>query len=96
MSNDAVFKSIQQEQQHKRLNQKYKYNYTYQVEAIVGYANNEPVQLESRNERISVLRVSDYIDMVANGIITNESTIENEPELVSGFVSCKYSSSVAA
>jgi len=31
----AVFKSIQQEQQHKRLHQKYKYNYTYQVDGIV-------------------------------------------------------------
>lgn len=41
----AVFKSIQQEQMHKRLNQKYKYNYTYQVEAIVANGTTAPTFL---------------------------------------------------
>jgi NitT/TauT family transport system substrate-binding protein len=57
-----------------------------QVEAVVGYANNEPVQLQSRGEAINVLYVADYIDMVANGIITNEETIAENPELVQNFV----------
>ncbi|RMD51840.1 MAG: myristoyl transferase [Candidatus Thermofonsia bacterium] len=56
------------------------------VDAVVGYAANEPVQLQSAGEAINVLYVSDYIDMVANGIITNEETIANNPELVKGFV----------
>ncbi len=59
---------------------------TDQSEAVVGYANNEPVQLAARGEPVNVLYVADYVDMVANGIITNEETIANNPELVQGFV----------
>lgn len=59
---------------------------TDQSEAVVGYANNEPVQLEARGEAVNVLYVSDYIDIVANGVTTNEETIANNPELVQGFV----------
>jgi NitT/TauT family transport system substrate-binding protein len=57
-----------------------------QSEAVVGYANNEPVQLAGRGEAINVIQVSDYIDMVANGIITNETTIAANPEMVERFV----------
>lgn len=57
-----------------------------QAEAVVGYANNEPVQLDSIGEAINVIYVADFIDMVANGVITNESTISDNPELVEGFV----------
>lgn len=59
---------------------------TDQSEAVVVYANNEPVQLAARGEEVNVLYVADYIDMVANGIVTNEETIANNPELVQGFV----------
>lgn len=59
---------------------------TGQVEAVVGYANNEPVQLASQGVAVNVIYVSDYVNMVANGIITNEETIANRPELVQGFV----------
>lgn len=57
-----------------------------QSEAVVGYVNNEPVQLAGRGEEINVIQVSDYIDMVANGIITNETTIAENPETVERFV----------
>jgi len=57
-----------------------------QVDAVVGYANNEPVQLRSQGEAIDVIHVSDYIDMVANGIITNEATISENAELVHSLV----------
>lgn len=57
-----------------------------QSEAVVVYINNEPVQLRSRGEDINVIAVADYIDLVANGIITNETTLANEPKLVEGFV----------
>lgn len=57
-----------------------------QVEAVVGYANNEPVQLAGRGEAINVIYVADYIDMVANGIVTNETTIAENPARVQGFV----------
>ncbi len=56
------------------------------VDAVVGYANNEPIQLTARGEAVNVIYVSDYIDLVANGIITNEATIADDPRLVEGFV----------
>lgn len=56
------------------------------VDAVVGYANNEPVQLRAQGEAINVIYVADYIDMVANGIVTNETTIADHPALVEGFV----------
>jgi NitT/TauT family transport system substrate-binding protein len=59
---------------------------TDQVEAIVGYVNNEPIQLMAQGEEVNVIAVADYVDMVANGIVTNEATIAAEPELVAGFV----------
>lgn len=57
-----------------------------QAEAVVGYANNEPVQLAGQNVPINVIQVSDYIDMVANGLITNETTIAENPVMVERFV----------
>jgi NitT/TauT family transport system substrate-binding protein len=59
---------------------------TNQSEAVVGYVNNEPVQLAARGEDIQVIKVADYVDMVANGIVTNEATIAEHPELIEGFV----------
>lgn len=59
---------------------------TDKVEAVVGYANNEPVQLAGMGEAVNVIYVADFIDMVANGIITNETIIAENPELVEGFV----------
>jgi NitT/TauT family transport system substrate-binding protein len=56
------------------------------VEAVVGYANNEPLQLEAQGETINVIYVADYADMVANGLITNESTMTEDPDLVRRFV----------
>jgi len=59
---------------------------TEQSEVVVGYGNNEPLQLKARDEDINVIYVSDYIDLVANGIITNESLLAENPKLVEGFV----------
>ncbi len=52
------------------------------VEAAVVYSNNEPIQLSSLGEELNVIQVADYIDMVSNGIVTNEETIANNPELI--------------
>jgi NitT/TauT family transport system substrate-binding protein len=59
---------------------------TDQVEAVVGYTNNEPVQLAAQGEEVNVIQVADYADLVANGLISNEETIANNPELVQRFV----------
>lgn len=56
------------------------------VDAVVGYANNEPVQLQQQDESINVIYVADYIDLVANGIVSNETTVTQNPELVAAFV----------
>jgi NitT/TauT family transport system substrate-binding protein len=57
-----------------------------QVDAAVVYAMNEPVQLRQQGYEVYVLPVADYIDLVSNGLITNEETIAKEPELVRSVV----------
>ncbi|MFQ5343372.1 MAG: ABC transporter substrate-binding protein [Anaerolineae bacterium] len=52
------------------------------VDAAVGYAMNEPIRLQQEGYTPSVIEVADYIDLVANGIITNEETIRESPDLV--------------
>lgn len=56
-------------------------------EAVVIYVANEPVQLRRLGEEITLLRVADAVDLVSNGIITNEKTLAEEPELVRSLVS---------
>jgi len=59
---------------------------TGQSEAVVVYINNEPVQLRDRGEAIDVIAVADYANLVANGFLTNEQTIAENPELVQRFI----------
>jgi NitT/TauT family transport system substrate-binding protein len=56
------------------------------VDAAVVYINNEPIQLRAAGLKVNVIAVSDVVTMVANGIVTNEQTIKDKPELVRGFV----------
>ena len=56
------------------------------VDAAVGYMVNEPVVLRQNGLKVNVLAVSDQVDMVANGIMTNEKTMKEKPELVRGMV----------
>ena len=58
---------------------------TGQADAVVVFANNEPIQLMNLGEDVDVIRVADYIDLVFNGIVTNEETINNSPQLVERF-----------
>lgn len=57
-----------------------------QEDAIVVYANNEPVQLAARGFAVDTLRVADYVTLASNGLITNETTLRENPELVRAMV----------
>jgi NitT/TauT family transport system substrate-binding protein len=58
----------------------------HKVDAVVGYSNNEPLQLEAHNFPVRTFNVSDYQPMVSNGIITTEQTWQNQPQMVKNFV----------
>jgi NitT/TauT family transport system substrate-binding protein len=55
------------------------------VEAAVVYANNEPIQLAQNGYELVEFAVTDYATLVSNGIITNEKTLEENPELAEKF-----------
>ncbi len=52
------------------------------VDAVVVYSTNEPVQLAAQGVDVNLLNVSDYADLVSNGIIASEQTVAQHPELV--------------
>jgi len=59
---------------------------TGQVDAALCYAMNEPVQMRAAGETIDIMYVADYANLVSNGLITNERSIRERPELVQGMV----------
>lgn len=64
------------------------------VEASVVYINNEPLQIQQRVDagecgsvkNIGVFPVATAADMVSNGLVTNEKTIAENPDLVQAVV----------
>lgn len=61
-----------------------------QVDAVVIYLANEPVQLRARGYEIAVLRTTDAIELVGNGLVSNEKTIAEDPKLVQAVVDALY------
>jgi len=59
---------------------------TNQVDASVVYIANEPVVLRSHGYDVNVISVADYLQLVANGLVTNETTIQENPEMVKAFI----------
>jgi len=59
---------------------------TDQDQAVVIYANNEPVQFKAQGYDIDLIRVADYVQLASNGLITNEATLTSNPDLVSRMV----------
>lgn len=53
-----------------------------QLDGVVVYANNEPIQLEARGMPVDLIRVADYVELASNGLITNEETLASDPDLV--------------
>jgi NitT/TauT family transport system substrate-binding protein len=58
---------------------------TGRVEAAVVYANNEPVQLAQRGYDVVLIPVADYVPLISNGIVTNEETLQENPDMVRAF-----------
>jgi NitT/TauT family transport system substrate-binding protein len=55
-------------------------------DAVVIYVNNEPVQLAAQGMDVHVMRVADYVRLPGNGLITNEATLRDNPDLVRAMV----------
>jgi NitT/TauT family transport system substrate-binding protein len=61
-----------------------------QDDAVVIYAANEPLQLDAAGVDYVLFKTSDAVDLVANGLITNENTIANDPDLVQKMTSATF------
>jgi NitT/TauT family transport system substrate-binding protein len=57
-----------------------------QEDAVVIYVNNEPIQLRAQGYEVDVIRVADYMQLASNGLITNETTLAENPDLVASMV----------
>jgi NitT/TauT family transport system substrate-binding protein len=53
-----------------------------QDDAVIVYTANEPAQLQNQGIEYVLFKTSDAVDLVANGLISNEDTLKNNPELV--------------
>lgn len=58
----------------------------HKVDAVMGYSNNEPLQLKKQGFDVRTFAVSDYQPLISNGIVTTEETFRNQPQLVRDFV----------
>ena len=56
------------------------------VDAAVGYIVNEPIVLQQNGIEVNTFFVGETVDMVANGLMTNDKTIVENPQLVRGMV----------
>jgi NitT/TauT family transport system substrate-binding protein len=53
---------------------------------VVGYAANEPIQLRAQGIAVTEIRVADYAQLAANGILASEKIITEDPALVKAFI----------
>lgn len=58
----------------------------HRVDAVVGYSNNEPLQLQKLGFPVRTFNVSDYQPLVSNGIIVTENTLHSQGDMVQSFV----------
>jgi NitT/TauT family transport system substrate-binding protein len=56
------------------------------VDAVVGYTNNEPLQLRRLGMQVRTFDVPNYQPMVSNGIVTTEQTWGSQARMVRAFV----------
>jgi len=55
-------------------------------DAVVIYVSNEPIKLENEGYEVATIAVSDYTSLVANGLLTSEQVIKEQPERVRAMV----------
>ncbi len=58
----------------------------HKVDAVMGYSNNEPLQLKAQGFAVRTFDVSDYQPLVSNGIITTVDTLHSQQQMVQSFV----------
>lgn len=56
------------------------------VDAAMVYITNEPIQLRNEGIEVQVIQVSDYIDLVSNGLVVGDKLMADDPELVERMV----------
>ncbi len=56
------------------------------VDAAMVYIANEPIQLRNEGVDVEVIEVSDYINLVANGLVVGDKLMADDPELVQRMV----------
>jgi NitT/TauT family transport system substrate-binding protein len=54
------------------------------VDAAIGYSVNEPIVLAKKGIPVNTIEIGKQVSMVANGLMTNEQTIKDNPKLVAG------------
>lgn len=59
---------------------------SHKVDAVMGYSNNEALQLPQRGFPVRTFNVSDYQPLISNGIITTEDTYHSQTAMVKSFV----------
>jgi len=57
-----------------------------QQDVVVGYTANEPIQLQAQGIAVTEIRVADYSQLAANGLLASEKVIAEDPEMVRAFV----------
>lgn len=57
-----------------------------QQDIIVGYTANEPIQLRAQGIAVTEIRVANYAQLAANGLLASEKVIVENPALVRAFV----------
>jgi NitT/TauT family transport system substrate-binding protein len=60
---------------------------SHKVDAVMGYANNEPIQLQKQGVAVRTLNVWEAQPLISNGLVLLQSEIKSHPDEVKALVS---------